>query len=94
MDAPKPVTLEELKDLLGENLEATEENTKILKGMRRDAIIGGVLKFLFWIAVIGISFYFTAQLIEPYLTSLTGADSMKTEDFQALFELYKKELGQ
>ena len=89
-----PTTLEDLKGLLEDTLEATEENNRLLKAIRRDALIGGIIKFIFWILIVVASFYFSAKLIEPYLSSFTGADSMNAEDFGALIEVYKNQMGQ
>ncbi len=88
-----PVTLEELKSLLEDTLEATEENTKILKAMRRDALIGGVLKFVFWILIVVASFYVSAKFLEPYLDGMMGGGEGQTQDIGALLKEYQNLLG-
>ena len=81
---------DDLRDLLEENLELARENNKMLRAMRRDAIISGVLKTLVWAVVIVSSFYFTAKYLEPMLGMFTQAASgMDPEQFNALIEQYK-----
>lgn len=88
-------TLAELEELMEENLEVAKENTKLLKAMRRDALIGGILKTLVWVILIGASFYFSLQYLEPLMGSFTQAtEGFTPEDYQALFEQYKTQLGQ
>jgi hypothetical protein len=89
-----PTSLETLKELIEENILATEENTKILRAMRRDAIIGGILKFVFWIILIVASFYFSAKFLEPYLGTLMGQEATGDPDIEALIKLYGEQLGQ
>lgn len=88
-----PTTLDDLRELLEDNLEATEENNKILKDMRRDALIGGVVKVLVWVVLIGASFYFSIKFLEPYLGSLIGAQEGNQQDIGALLEQYQSLIG-
>lgn len=94
MTTEQPVTLEDLKELLEDNLEATEENNRLLRAMRRDAFIGMVLKVLIWVLLIGGSFFFVAQFLAPYLAVLEGLQSAgQGMDFGALFERYREQFG-
>ena len=55
---------------LDQILRMTEENNKILRHMRRGAIIGRIVHFIYWLLIIGISvasYYY----IQPYITMLT-----------------------
>ena len=61
-----------LRDLLEQNIALTKENNRILKDMRRDAIIGGIIKMVIWVLLIGGSFYFSMQFLTPYLSMLEG----------------------
>lgn len=63
----KPVSLEEL---LRESIEITRENNRLLKAMRRDALIGGIVKVLIWGVLIGGSLYFSLRYLEPLLTPM------------------------
>lgn len=59
----------ELKELLQKNLEASEESLGILKKMRRAQFYGGVVTFIKWALIIGIS-YGAYVYIEPYLNKM------------------------
>lgn len=89
-----PVTLEELKSLLEDTLEATEENNTLLKAMRRDALIGGILKFVFWILIVAASFYVSAKFLEPYMGLMMNGQQEQTQDIGKLFKEYQNLLGQ
>lgn len=79
---------------LGELKRLTEENNRILKAMRRDALIGSIVKTLIWVALIVASYYFTMKLVTPYLGMLEGMQGGQEQDMNALFEQYKELLGQ
>jgi hypothetical protein len=89
----EPVPTDGLRELLKENLELAKENNRLLKAMRRDALIGGIVKTLIWVVLIVISFYFSMKFLEPYLGMLEGVSKDGT-DYGALFEDYKALLGQ
>lgn len=94
MEQPKS-QLDELQDLLEESIELTKENNRLLKAMRRDALIGGIVKTLVWVAVLGASLYFSWLFLEPFIGSVQGAaKGMNPSDYQALFDFYKEQLGQ
>jgi len=68
----------ELKDLLQKNLEASQESLVILKKMRKTQVWGGVVTFIKWAVIIGVSFgayYF----IEPYLNQMLDMYSQINE---------------
>lgn len=88
-----PTTLDDLRELLEDNLEATEENNKILKDMRRDALIGGVVKIVVWVVLIGASFYFSIKFLEPYLGMMTTGQDGQQQDIGALLEQYQSLIG-
>lgn len=50
-----------------------KDNNRMLKAMRRDAFIGGLLKLLFWVVVLIIIPYLSWLFIQPYLEAATGA---------------------
>lgn len=86
-----------LSDQVEEILILTRENNKLLKKIRRDAIIGGILKIALWAVVILASFYFSAKFLEPYLGMLQTAGQQGGQsigDVQGLIEQYKGLLGQ
>ncbi len=80
--------LEELRSLVN-------ENNRLLKAMRRDALIGGIVKFVVWAGLLAVSYYFTIQFIGPYLSALQGMQgSGQGQDLNALFEQYRGFLGE
>lgn len=85
----KPVTLEEL---LEENIELTKENNRLIKAMRRDALISGVLKVLVWGVLIGGSIYFSMKYLEPLLVPAQEMGKNQ-EAFQLLLDAYNGKFG-
>ncbi len=64
---------QDTQDLLRKNLELAKENNKMLKKMRRNALLGGVLK-LVWIAImIGAPIYIYINFLSPVLDQVLGA---------------------
>lgn len=56
----------EERELLERTLRISEENNKILKGMRRAGRLGTAFRIFYWLVIIGLGFgayYF----IEPYV---------------------------
>lgn len=84
-----------LLEKIEETLKVTRENNRLLKAMRRDALIGGILKMAIWVVLVGASIYFSAQFLEPYLKMIQNVQgSSSGTDFNALIEQYKSLIGQ
>lgn len=84
-----------IQDQLKELRDAVAENTSILKAMRRDALIGGIVKFFIYGGLFAASLYFSWLYLEPMLGSFSGAtDGSGSMDIQKLLELYQKQTGQ
>ncbi len=79
---------------LAELREKVEENTRILKAMRRDALIAGIIKTVIWVGLLVISYQLTMQFLEPYMAMLQGGSGGQEQDFGALIEQYRELLGQ
>jgi len=47
--------------------EFTKENNHMLKAMRRDAFIGGIIKFIVWVVLFIVLPYIAWLFIQPYL---------------------------
>ncbi|MES2134979.1 MAG: hypothetical protein V4449_01915 [Patescibacteria group bacterium] len=86
---------------LSEMYDLTKENNKMLKAMRRDAFVGGIVKFIFWIIVFVVIPYLTWLYVQPYLQGFLDtyqkvqqtADSVSsstTADFSQFQEFLKK----
>lgn len=74
---------------------AVEENNRILKAMRRDALIGAIIKFAIWFVLIGGSLYLSTKFLEPYLGMLQSAQGASGgQDWQALLDQYREMMGQ
>ena len=61
---------EEFKVLLRKNLELSKENNRLLKKLRRNAIIGNVLRLIWWAIIIGLPVYLYFSILQPYLEEL------------------------
>lgn len=61
------------EDQLKEMHEMVRENNRMLKDMRRDAMIGGILHIVWWIVILVVLPYFTWLFLQPYLAGLMGA---------------------
>jgi hypothetical protein len=82
---------------LAELKRLTEENNAMLKSMKRNALIMGIIKTVVWVVVLFGSYYLTMQFLEPYLGVLKGmpqAGDGGAQDWGALFEQYRQLLGQ
>ncbi len=61
----------EERSLLERTYKISEENNQILRSMRNTARIGTIMRVLYWIVILGLSFgayYF----IQPYLQTVMG----------------------
>ena len=73
-----PMTPEE-KSLLERTLKLSEENNVLLLGLRRSNRVSMVMRVLYWVAIIGLSFG-AFYLIQPYFTFLTGISGGGSSD--------------
>jgi len=59
---------------LGEVYKLAKENNRMLHAMRRDAFVGGILKFVWWIALfIIIPYVIYTMYLKPYLENIQAA---------------------
>lgn len=69
-----------LHELLEENLRLTRENNKMLKSMRRAALIGRVMRVVFVISILAGLYYVYVNYLEPYYEDIqTTMASIKGE---------------
>lgn len=61
------------EDQLKELHALTKENNRMLKDMRRDAMIGGIIHFIWWVILVVVLPYFTWLFLQPYLEGLLNA---------------------
>ena len=64
-----PQQIEELKQLVRQSIALSEENNKLLHGMRRSAWVSRGFRILWIVAIIAVSFY-SYLYIQPYLNQI------------------------
>lgn len=65
---------EKAEPTLGEVYKLAKENNHILKAMRRDAFVGGILKLVFWLALFVVLPYIAyVTYLAPYIESIESA---------------------
>lgn len=57
-------------DKLAEILRLTKENNRMLHKMRRNAFVGGIVRFLMWAAFLIIPLWLYMQYLAPVMTSM------------------------
>lgn len=77
---------------LEEMYHATMENNRMLKSMRRSAFVGGIVKAIWWVAILIVLPYLAWIYIQPYLENVlnqyqqiqtkTGAVTTQATDLQ------------
>lgn len=87
----------DLKKLLEENLEVAKDNNRLLKLIRRDAMIGLGVKIVLYLVLLGVPLYFLSQYLGPMLETFSAASSSaptgvflppSPEQIQQIRELY------
>ncbi|HQU08124.1 MAG: hypothetical protein B7X04_04250 [Parcubacteria group bacterium 21-54-25] len=68
---------EDLKTLLTENLRVAKDNNRMLRAMRRAAVVGAIGRVIFWILVLGVPAYLYVTYVAP-LASHIMAQSAAT----------------
>ena len=58
---------EEAKSLLKKNLEYARENNRLLRKMRRSAIIGTILRMIWWAILIGLPIALYYYFLQPFI---------------------------
>jgi hypothetical protein len=59
----------EERELLTKSIKLSEENNRILKGIRRGARISSFLRLLYWLLILGAAFG-TYYFVQPYLDAV------------------------
>ena len=86
------------EDKLEALYKATMENNQMLKSMRRSAMIGGIVKAVWWVLVLIVLPYVTWLYIQPYLDTIMkqyqtiqdqgGTLTTQASDLQKLYNQY------
>jgi hypothetical protein len=61
---------DETRRLLRQNLDLAKENNRILRKLRRDAVLGNILRIVWWAILIGVPVYLYLTIFQPYLQEL------------------------
>jgi len=56
-------------ELLERTHRIVKENNRMLHAMRRNAFIGGVIKVIVWVALLGVPIWFYIQFVHPVFSS-------------------------
>jgi hypothetical protein len=61
---------EQAKELLKENLELARDNNRMLRKLRRGAMLSTLFSFVYWALLIGLPVYLYYSYIRPYATDV------------------------
>lgn len=64
-----------LKKLLEENLAVAKDNNRLLREMRRNAILGLIAKIVLWLVLLGVPLIFLSSYIGPLMEALSGTST-------------------
>ena len=64
---------DEMKKLLRRNLELTRENNKLLKKIRRNAVVANIMRLVWWAVIIGVPVFLYYYVFQPYIAELGAA---------------------
>lgn len=66
---------DELKKLLEENLAVAKDNNRLLREMRRNALLGLIAKTVLYLLLLGVPLLFLSSYIGPLMSAFTGQTS-------------------
>ena len=64
---------DEYEELVERTFRMTRENNQMLHSMRRNAFLGGILKLIIWVVLLGFPIWLYIQYVNPVLTNLVSA---------------------
>lgn len=64
-----------LTKLLQENLAVAKDNNRLLRELRRNAILGLIAKIVLWLIVLGVPLFFLSSYLGPILDAVSGQSS-------------------
>lgn len=65
----------ELKKLLEEDIAIGKDNNRLLREMRRNAILGLIAKVILWLVVLGVPLFFLSTYLGPIMDAVAGQSS-------------------
>ncbi|HEY0948191.1 MAG TPA: hypothetical protein VGE53_01735 [Candidatus Paceibacterota bacterium] len=72
---PEHDTHEELEKLLEENLAVAKDNNRLLREMRRNAILGLIAKIVLWLIILGVPLFFLSSYLGPIMDAISGTQN-------------------
>src|SRR3989344_3152559 len=70
---------------LDEVYKLVKDNNRMLRAMRRDAFVGGIVKFILWVALfVVVPYVIYITYLEPYLASIQSAYESINENVNTL----------
>ncbi|MBU2159193.1 hypothetical protein KJ848_03360 [Patescibacteria group bacterium] len=63
---------EELERLVKETRQLAEDNNRLLRRIRRDALLGFVARIVLWLVVLGVPLFFLGSYLAPIMDALSG----------------------
>jgi len=87
----------ELKKLLEENLAVAKDNNRLLREMRRNAILGLIAKIVIWLVILGVPLFLLSSYLGPLIDALAGQGGVPSalfgvpseDQIQRLIEQYQ-----
>lgn len=75
---PKPSQMQvppgHLEALLEENLAFAKDNNRLLRLIRRDALLGLFAKVILWLVILGVPLFLLGSYIGPLMDAFTGQE--------------------
>ncbi len=62
---------DEIKSMLKKNLALTKDNNRLLRKIRRNAVIGGIFKLVWFAVIIGLPVVLYYYVLQPYISQVT-----------------------
>ena len=72
---PQDAENEHLEKLLEENLAVAKDNNRLLREMRRNAILGLIAKIVIWLVILGVPLFFLSSYLGPLMEAFSGQAS-------------------
>lgn len=89
---PEPPETDDLRALLRENIAVAKDNNRLLREMRRNAIIGFVIKIAVYLVLLGVPLFILGTYLGPILERLSGAGAVGPGDIERLLGEYRATL--
>ena len=80
----------EEKEILNRIAKTVDDNNQILHTMRRSQRLSSIMRWIYWIVIIGASFG-AFWLIQPYLNMISGMTSNSSNVFQQYKDLLNQQ---